>query len=55
MVQWWVCECGKVVDEYEKSCYWCGKKTDDDFLSRPDYVSSGANSRPETDKEKKDV
>lgn len=28
MVRWQFCSCGKVVDEYEDKCYWCGTSVD---------------------------
>jgi hypothetical protein len=28
MVCWQYCVCGKVVDEYEKQCHWCGRAND---------------------------
>lgn len=26
MVQWQFCECGRIIDEYENKCHWCGKE-----------------------------
>lgn len=40
MVEWHYCECGKIVDEYEERCHWCGrpveKKGDDEIQSSKD-------------------
>lgn len=31
MVQWQYCKCGKIIDEYEDKCHWCGAiKTQED-------------------------
>jgi hypothetical protein len=29
MVQYAICSCGKVVDEFEKQCYWCKSQAPD--------------------------
>lgn len=28
-MEWQYCDCGKVVDEYEKKCFWCGSTKKD--------------------------
>jgi len=28
MVDWIYCSCGKVIDEFEEFCHWCGKRKD---------------------------
>lgn len=25
MVRWIFCQCGKIIDEFESKCYWCGR------------------------------
>lgn len=29
MVDWIYCSCGKVIDEFEEFCHWCGKRKDE--------------------------
>ena len=39
MVYWQFCTCGRVVDEYESQCHWCGlgpKQEGDDEESHSD-------------------
>jgi hypothetical protein len=29
MVDWIYCSCGKVIDEFEEFCHWCGKRREE--------------------------
>lgn len=35
MVSWQYCVCGKIVDEYEERCHWCGRPVGDSEESEP--------------------
>lgn len=37
-MEWQFCEvCGKVVDEYESKCYWCGTPKQDSKVIAKEY------------------
>ena len=38
MVTWIFCECGRVIDEYEQKCYWCGAVPKEDSIEKEDLV-----------------
>jgi len=54
MVVYSFCPCGKVVDEYESKCHWCGLPAGDSesILGEDDYSSSGSITDSLEDKEK---
>lgn len=31
MVSWQYCVCGKIVDEYEDRCHWCGRPVEEEL------------------------